>query len=244
MSRQLRYSIMEVNQDLYEPGAHLFAQDGIHYGGATGRRVGNRMGHQATAFFRGTESPEANSVAKDCSKGAQIFKPQGIPPETRQWEMSNILSNILDIATQRTTASQALASSRKAFPRLLVGPVLPSSECGQSLCVSRRSGALEMVGLSMYDFYGCCLRSNRPRVSDATAEKILERIAEQETSDLDFSDSDDDSGEDFVFTSSVLHNELSSEDEDTMNEGSPVASSSTSTSFGAQRPSCWKKTER
>ncbi|KAH7968256.1 hypothetical protein HPB52_007217 [Rhipicephalus sanguineus] len=101
-----------------------------------------------------------------------------------------------------------------------------------------------MARLSTNDFYGCRLRSNRPRVSDATAEKILERIAERDTSDLDLSDSDDDSAEDFVFTSSVLHNESSSEDEDTMNEGSPVASSSTSTSFGTQRPSPWKKTER
>ncbi|KAH7973154.1 hypothetical protein HPB52_022160 [Rhipicephalus sanguineus] len=51
MSRQLSYSVMEVNKDVYEPGP--FAQDGIHYSGATGRRVGNRMGRQATAFLGG-----------------------------------------------------------------------------------------------------------------------------------------------------------------------------------------------
>ncbi|KAH7947769.1 hypothetical protein HPB52_015707 [Rhipicephalus sanguineus] len=50
MSRQLGYSVMEVNKDVYEPGFRRFAQDGIHYSGATGRRVGNRMGRQATAF--------------------------------------------------------------------------------------------------------------------------------------------------------------------------------------------------
>ncbi|KAL3197479.1 hypothetical protein MRX96_014648 [Rhipicephalus microplus] len=57
-------------------------------------------------------------------------------------------------------------------------------------------------------------------------------MAERDTSVLDLSGRDDDSAEDFVFTSSVLHNEPSSEDEDTMNEGCPEASSSTSTSFG------------
>nr|XP_037270198.1 uncharacterized protein LOC119161787 [Rhipicephalus microplus] len=53
MSRQPGYSVMEVNQDVYEPGAHPFAQDGIRYSGATSRRVGNRMGRQATAFLGG-----------------------------------------------------------------------------------------------------------------------------------------------------------------------------------------------
>ncbi|XP_075729050.1 uncharacterized protein LOC142771466 [Rhipicephalus microplus] len=51
MSRQLGYNVMEVNQDVYEPGARPFAQDGINYSGATGRTVGNRMGRQATAFL-------------------------------------------------------------------------------------------------------------------------------------------------------------------------------------------------
>ncbi|XP_075740682.1 uncharacterized protein LOC142786870 [Rhipicephalus microplus] len=52
-SRTLGYSVMEVNQDVYEPGARPFAQDGIHYSGATGRRVGNGMGRQAIAFSWG-----------------------------------------------------------------------------------------------------------------------------------------------------------------------------------------------
>ncbi|KAH7952578.1 hypothetical protein HPB52_024176 [Rhipicephalus sanguineus] len=53
VSRQLGYSVMEVNKDEYEPGFRPFAQDGIHYRGARGRRVGNRMGRQATAFLGG-----------------------------------------------------------------------------------------------------------------------------------------------------------------------------------------------
>ncbi|KAH7982885.1 hypothetical protein HPB52_007955 [Rhipicephalus sanguineus] len=53
VSRQLGYSVMEVNKDVYEPGFRPFAQDGIHYSGATGRRVGYRMGRQATAFLGG-----------------------------------------------------------------------------------------------------------------------------------------------------------------------------------------------
>ncbi|KAH7986693.1 hypothetical protein HPB52_024796 [Rhipicephalus sanguineus] len=39
MSRQLGYSVMEVNKDVYEPGFRPFAQDDIHYSGATGRRL-------------------------------------------------------------------------------------------------------------------------------------------------------------------------------------------------------------
>ncbi|KAH6924074.1 hypothetical protein HPB50_011177 [Hyalomma asiaticum] len=53
MSRQLGYSIMDVNRDVNELGFRPFAWDGIHYSGATGRRVGNRMGCQATAFLGG-----------------------------------------------------------------------------------------------------------------------------------------------------------------------------------------------
>ncbi|XP_075721822.1 uncharacterized protein LOC142765136 [Rhipicephalus microplus] len=53
LSRQLGYSVMEVNQNVYEPGTRPFAQDGIHYSGATGRRVGNRMGRQAIALLGG-----------------------------------------------------------------------------------------------------------------------------------------------------------------------------------------------
>nr|XP_037270311.1 uncharacterized protein LOC119161913 [Rhipicephalus microplus] len=50
ISWKLECSVMEGNQDVYEPGARFFARDGIHYTGATGRRVANRKRRQATAF--------------------------------------------------------------------------------------------------------------------------------------------------------------------------------------------------
>ncbi|XP_037565746.2 uncharacterized protein LOC119445547 [Dermacentor silvarum] len=52
LSRPLGYGVMDVNRDVYESGSHPFAQDGIHYSGATGRKVG-RIGRQATAFLGG-----------------------------------------------------------------------------------------------------------------------------------------------------------------------------------------------
>ncbi|KAM7313215.1 uncharacterized protein ISCGN_003097 [Ixodes scapularis] len=59
MSRRLGYGVMEVNRDVYEAGSHPFAQDGIHYSGATGRRVGSRIGCQATAFLGGPRALRA-----------------------------------------------------------------------------------------------------------------------------------------------------------------------------------------
>ncbi|XP_075737506.1 uncharacterized protein LOC142777093 [Rhipicephalus microplus] len=56
LSQQLGCSVMEVNQDVYEPGARPFAQDGTHNSSAMGRRVGNRMGRQAIAFLGGLRS--------------------------------------------------------------------------------------------------------------------------------------------------------------------------------------------
>ncbi|XP_077501564.1 uncharacterized protein LOC144112638 [Amblyomma americanum] len=53
LSRRLRYEVMEVNREVYEVRPHPFAQDGIHYGGATGKKVGSRIGRQATAFLGG-----------------------------------------------------------------------------------------------------------------------------------------------------------------------------------------------
>ncbi|XP_077516718.1 uncharacterized protein LOC144127623 [Amblyomma americanum] len=53
MSRHLRYGVMEVNREVYEARPHPFAQDGIHYGGAADKRVGRRIGRQATAFMGG-----------------------------------------------------------------------------------------------------------------------------------------------------------------------------------------------
>ncbi|XP_070397528.1 uncharacterized protein [Dermacentor albipictus] len=50
LSGRLGYSVMEVNRDVYGTGFRPFVQDGIHYSGATGKRIGGRMGRQATAF--------------------------------------------------------------------------------------------------------------------------------------------------------------------------------------------------
>ncbi|XP_049268098.1 uncharacterized protein LOC119381060 [Rhipicephalus sanguineus] len=69
MGRQLGYSVMEVNQDVYGPGSRPFAQDGIHYSGATGRRVGNRMGRQATAFLGGPRALRPTVQTRTISKG-------------------------------------------------------------------------------------------------------------------------------------------------------------------------------
>ncbi|XP_037572575.2 uncharacterized protein LOC119455246 [Dermacentor silvarum] len=53
LSRRLGYGVMDVNWDVYGSGSHPFAQDAIHYSGATGGRVGSRIGRQATAFLGG-----------------------------------------------------------------------------------------------------------------------------------------------------------------------------------------------
>ncbi|XP_070387985.1 uncharacterized protein [Dermacentor albipictus] len=53
LSGRLGYSVMEVNRDVYGIGFRPFVQDGIHYSGATGKRIGARMGRQATAFLGG-----------------------------------------------------------------------------------------------------------------------------------------------------------------------------------------------
>ncbi|XP_075559275.1 uncharacterized protein LOC142590729 [Dermacentor variabilis] len=53
LSGRLGYSGMEVNRDVYGAGSRPFVQDGIHYSGATGKRIGGRMGCQATAFLGG-----------------------------------------------------------------------------------------------------------------------------------------------------------------------------------------------
>ncbi|XP_037557767.1 uncharacterized protein LOC119434766, partial [Dermacentor silvarum] len=53
LSRPLGYGTMEVNREVYESGSHPFAQDGIHYSGAMGGRVGSRIGRQAKPFLGG-----------------------------------------------------------------------------------------------------------------------------------------------------------------------------------------------
>ncbi|XP_072141015.1 uncharacterized protein [Dermacentor andersoni] len=51
LSGRLGYSVMEVNRDLYGAGSRLFVQDGIHYSGATGKRIGGRMGRQCDGII-------------------------------------------------------------------------------------------------------------------------------------------------------------------------------------------------
>ncbi|XP_075545732.1 uncharacterized protein LOC142579425 [Dermacentor variabilis] len=53
LSRRLAYSVMEVNRDVYGAGSRPFVEDGIHYSGATGKRIGGRTGRQTTAFLGG-----------------------------------------------------------------------------------------------------------------------------------------------------------------------------------------------
>ncbi|XP_077505432.1 uncharacterized protein LOC144115129 [Amblyomma americanum] len=50
----------------------------------------------------------------------------------------------------------------------------------------------ENGGVQRAAFYGTCRRGDKPRVSDETAEAVLQRIAQANTSDIDLSDSDDD----------------------------------------------------
>ncbi|KAH6920371.1 hypothetical protein HPB50_028638 [Hyalomma asiaticum] len=56
MSRQLGYTIMDVNRDVNELGFRPFAWDGIHYSGATGRRAAildaaTRVGEEVAAML-------------------------------------------------------------------------------------------------------------------------------------------------------------------------------------------------
>ncbi|XP_072142115.1 uncharacterized protein [Dermacentor andersoni] len=53
LSGRLGYSVMEVNRDVYGAGFRPFVQDGIHYSGATGKRIGGRMGRQQWPFLGG-----------------------------------------------------------------------------------------------------------------------------------------------------------------------------------------------
>ncbi|KAH8039130.1 hypothetical protein HPB51_005306 [Rhipicephalus microplus] len=69
-----------------------------------------------------------------------------------------------------------------------------------------------MATFSGTAFYGDRRRRYRPRVSDDTAEKILQRIAQGNSSDLDLSDSDDDTIVDPSF-SAPLQGVTSDEDE-------------------------------
>ncbi|KAH7994260.1 hypothetical protein HPB51_026440 [Rhipicephalus microplus] len=66
---------MEVNQDVYEPGARPFAQDDIHYSSATGRRVGSRvplMQHTSLCLPPVSEVPPLSSHLEASSQQALL----------------------------------------------------------------------------------------------------------------------------------------------------------------------------
>lgn len=81
------------------------------------------------------------------------------------------------------------------------------------------------------------LLGNGPRISDATADRILERIEQQGTSDLDLSDSDDDSAGD-IFIPSLPLEDSSSEDMESSDEDNPLESEKAHMSYR------WEKNDR
>lgn len=73
----------------------------------------------------------------------------------------------------------------------------------------------------------------RPRISDATADEILERIARGHTSDMDLSDSDDDVA-DATFSAPALPDAPSSDEDDASDDEEP------STSCRTKRMPSWE----
>lgn len=65
---------------------------------------------------------------------------------------------------------------------------------------------------------------DRPRISDATADEILERIAHGNTSDIDLSDSEDDDVVDAAFSAPVLPDAPSSDEDDASDDEEPSTS--------------------
>ncbi|KAK8784396.1 hypothetical protein V5799_009238 [Amblyomma americanum] len=90
-----------------------------------------------------------------------------------------------------------------------------------------------MAGFSAAAFYGNCRRRDRPRVSDDTADAILQRIAQGNSSDIDLSDSDDDTIVDPNF--SALLDDASSSADESSDDDRP----STSCAGGAEKT--WKR---
>ncbi|KAH8024537.1 hypothetical protein HPB51_025456 [Rhipicephalus microplus] len=82
-----------------------------------------------------------------------------------------------------------------------------------------------MAAFSGVAFYGVNRNRKRPRVSDETAERILERIAGTATSDIDLSDSDDDTLVDTTFSAPV--DTLSSEENENSDDERPSTSKTT-----------------
>ncbi|KAL3252641.1 hypothetical protein MRX96_054859 [Rhipicephalus microplus] len=77
----------------------------------------------------------------------------------------------------------------------------------------------------MAAFSGAAFYGKRPRVSDQTAERILERIAGTATSDIDLPNSDDDTLVDSTFSAPL--DTLSSEEDKNRDDERPSASKTT-----------------
>ncbi|KAL3246283.1 hypothetical protein MRX96_057764 [Rhipicephalus microplus] len=93
-----------------------------------------------------------------------------------------------------------------------------------------------MAAFSGAAFYGSVRERNRPRVCDETAERILERIAARESSDLDLSDSDEEAPEDVAVLDDLekyLEPDVDSSDEEAVHTA-PAA---------PKRAALWKTTD-
>ncbi|XP_037281835.1 uncharacterized protein LOC119174838 [Rhipicephalus microplus] len=93
-----------------------------------------------------------------------------------------------------------------------------------------------MAAFSNAAFYGSVRERNRPRVCDETAERILERIAARESSDLDLSDSDEEAPEDVAVLDDLekhLEPDVDSSDEEPVHTA-PAA---------PKRAALWKTTD-
>ncbi|KAL3246408.1 hypothetical protein MRX96_017870 [Rhipicephalus microplus] len=82
-----------------------------------------------------------------------------------------------------------------------------------------------MAAFSGAAFYSVNRNQKRPSVSDETAERILERIAGTATSDIDLSDSDDDTLVDTTFSAPL--GTLSSEEDENSDDERPSTSKMT-----------------
>ncbi|KAL3191859.1 hypothetical protein MRX96_059368 [Rhipicephalus microplus] len=82
-----------------------------------------------------------------------------------------------------------------------------------------------MAAFSGAAFYGVNRNRKRPRVSDETTKRILERIAGTATSNIDLSDSDDDILIDTTFSAPL--DTLSSEEDKNSDDERPSTSKTT-----------------
>ncbi|KAH8021555.1 hypothetical protein HPB51_015951 [Rhipicephalus microplus] len=130
----------------------------------------------------------------------------------------------------------------RAFTRALhkgLRPVYAADGRGESVTAvrTRASPAVFRASRVFSAYTGSLLRGNRPRVCDETAERILERIAARESSDLDLSDSDEEAPEDVAVLDDLekhLEPDVDSSDEEPVHTA-PAA---------PKRAALWKTTDR